>query len=248
MEVIDVLQITEITENVHSAQQVWEWASRVASPTEVTIYVRHIPSDCTKAEFEGLIARAGYAGEYDYMYLPRCFHTRMCKGYAFINLLTTESARGLTQALHGLPMGRGCVLSVSRSTTQGLADNIVKWARARSRRVKDPEVLPSVRIFKTKEVLPSVRLFKTEEASSKNPNELEFNGPADIEVPAPFRRSRSTSTAGSAGATTMPISASASLSSSALAGGGGARLYPGLITTGIKLDLREFVVLERYSL
>jgi len=227
MEAIDVLQITEITENARSAQHVWEWARKVSSPTEVTVYVRHIPSDCTKAEFEGLIARAGYAGEYDYMYLPRCFHTRMCKGYAFINLLTTESARGLTQALHGLPMGRGCVLSVSRSTTQGLADNIVKWARARSRRVKDPEVLPSV------------RLFKTEETSTKNPYELEFNIPADIEVPVPFCRSRSTSTgtAGSMGAT-----------SSAVTGGGGAWLSPGLITTGLKLDLRDCVVLERFSL
>lgn len=240
MEVIDVLHITEITENARSAQQVWEWARRVASPTEVTIYVRHIPSDCTKAEFEGLIESAGYAGEYDYMYLPRCFHTRMCKGYAFINLLTAESARGLTQALQGLSMGRGCALSVSRSTTQGLADNIVKWARARSRRVKDPEVLPSV------------RLFKTEETSTKNPDELEFNSPAGIEVPVPpcWNRSISTSIASSAvpGAAARPTAASAGPPSSAATGGGRARLSPGLTTTAFKFDLRGFVVLERYSL
>ena len=58
--------------HARAAQRVREWSEGVVSPKEVTLFLQHIPSDCTKIAFMRLIDNLGYQDSYDYLYLPRC--------------------------------------------------------------------------------------------------------------------------------------------------------------------------------
>mmetsp|Transcript_99891 Transcript_99891/g.268317 ORF Transcript_99891/g.268317 Transcript_99891/m.268317 type:complete len:335 (+) Transcript_99891:84-1088(+) len=128
-----------------SATRVQQWASSVASPTEVTLVLHGIPKDCARASFRDWLDSTGFDERYDFLYLPRCFSTHQCMGYAFINFTDAEASDRFTKIMDGSPQRDGSIYSVTSSTTQGLAANLLKWVRARWRRIRDPEVLPYVR-------------------------------------------------------------------------------------------------------
>jgi hypothetical protein len=151
--------------------RVREWAASVSSPRELTLHVQGIPTEYTKSRFMSLINSLGFTGTYDYLYLPRCFRTQRSKGYAFINFTTPELAQRFTETMDGRLMDSSSSLSVLVSTTQGLEENMVRWVRARSRRVRDPEVLPFVAPLETLGVA--------------HPSEAHVRGPSCSEMPIP---------------------------------------------------------------
>lgn len=118
-----------------------------------------------------LIDFLGFSGTYDYLYVPRCFRTQRSKGYAFINFTDPEVAHRFTDTLDGRVMDTSSSLSVLVSTTQGLQENMVRWVRARSRRVRDPEVLPFVAPLATLGIA--------------HPSEAHVRGPSCSEMPIP---------------------------------------------------------------
>ncbi|CAK0833942.1 unnamed protein product, partial [Prorocentrum cordatum] len=106
-------------------------------------------AEFTKAALQQVIRNKGFADTYDYLYLPRCYSSRACAGCAFINMVTEEIAWQFIDSMEGIAMPDGSVLSVRVATTQGLAENMVRWCRRHSHRVRDAEVLPFVRALHT---------------------------------------------------------------------------------------------------
>mmetsp|Transcript_147055 Transcript_147055/g.273864 ORF Transcript_147055/g.273864 Transcript_147055/m.273864 type:complete len:446 (-) Transcript_147055:380-1717(-) len=58
-----------------------------------TVMLRHIPNKYTQANLLDEVNQAGFAGRYDFFYLPMDVHNRTNVGYAFINFLTPQDAQ-----------------------------------------------------------------------------------------------------------------------------------------------------------
>jgi hypothetical protein len=126
-------------------QRIRAWAQRFRSPNEETLFLQNIPGTAEKDMMMDWIDSMGFKGKYDFLYLPRCFTTRKCKGYAFINFVDPESARKFTRELDGFTFTTNSRFKITRSLTQGLEENTAMWAHTRLFRVQDPEMLPFVR-------------------------------------------------------------------------------------------------------
>ena len=116
-----------------------------------TLMVANLPIFATQQELLKEINRSGFAGEYDFVYLPRDFEDGSGKGYAFINFKSPETAASFAIMWHcskrlGAEDQAGDVLrlKVSEAILQGLQANLSKWTSARLTRVRNPEFLPFV--------------------------------------------------------------------------------------------------------
>jgi len=73
----------------------------------------------------------GYAGLYDFFYLPIDFKSQACLGYAFVNLLSPEDACALMADFDGfsnwlIPTRKHCMVGWS-NPHQGLQSNIERY-------------------------------------------------------------------------------------------------------------------------
>lgn len=90
-----------------SAQQV----ARV--PTRTTVMLRNIPNNYTREMFLELLDHHGFAGRYDFAYLPCDFYRDANLGYAFVNLVDSTAVEDLWAAFDGfvgwsLPSAKVC--------------------------------------------------------------------------------------------------------------------------------------------
>jgi len=112
-----------------------------------TMVVRNVPQRTTKQEFLAELNQTGFAGAYDFAYLPRDFKTHLGKGTAFVNFIEPEAAAAFAAAWHrtyrfGLIGDEGIALNVAAASLQGLQANVDKWTSYRRGRVKNPNYLP----------------------------------------------------------------------------------------------------------
>jgi hypothetical protein len=127
-------------------QRARQWAREVASPTEVTLILENVPTDWNKGDMLNWLDSTGFDRTFDFFYIPRCFKTRATKGCAFINFYSPEYAKQFKMEMTGAKVDdRSTPLRVSRACNQGLEANMSTWLTTRTRRVRDPEVLPYVR-------------------------------------------------------------------------------------------------------
>ncbi|CAK0864701.1 unnamed protein product [Prorocentrum cordatum] len=173
-------QFDNVSRVSDKVNRVREWARSVSSTRELTLYVQGIPAECTKSQLMAWINSFGFAGTYDYLYLPRCLRTQKSKGYAFINFVDSETAQRFTEVLGRVSVHPRSSLVVLVSMTQGLVENLARWMRARSRRVRDPEVLPFVA------PLEALGVAHPMEAEAHSPSEPDAeSSPSGSELPAP---------------------------------------------------------------
>lgn len=57
-----------------------------------TVMFRNMPNNYTRKMLLELMDAQGFAGQYDFVYLPVDFDTRACLGYAFINMVDVDAA------------------------------------------------------------------------------------------------------------------------------------------------------------
>mmetsp|Transcript_111527 Transcript_111527/g.279290 ORF Transcript_111527/g.279290 Transcript_111527/m.279290 type:complete len:407 (+) Transcript_111527:64-1284(+) len=96
-----------------------------------TVMLRNLPNNYTRAMLLDLIDSEGFAGKYDFLYLPIDFRTHAALGYAFINLVTPEDAVEFYNHLSGfsrwsLPSSKVCSAGWSHPH-QGLEDHIARY-------------------------------------------------------------------------------------------------------------------------
>lgn len=120
-----------------------------AEPQEpvTTVMVRNLPKGLMQLSLLEQLDRSGFAGMYDFCYMPRSFSSGENQGFAFVNFLqpgTVGTFFGMWHKQHRFP-GQDAALDISPADVQGLAKNLAKWRMPRLRRIRNPEYLPFVR-------------------------------------------------------------------------------------------------------
>merc|ERR1719410_207947 len=108
-----------------------EWTS------VTTVMMRNIPNRYTQLMLLEEISSAGFAGTYDFLYLPIDPETNANKGYVFINFVDSESAWRFKGVYEGTQMkcfNSSKFVSVSPATLQGLEANYAHYSTARCSR------------------------------------------------------------------------------------------------------------------
>lgn len=108
-------------------------ASGNRAPQEhwTTVMMRNMPNNYTRDMLLRLMDLHGFAGAYDFVYLPVDFSTQSNLGYAFVNLTDATSARCFWQVFEGfseweIPSRKVCILTWS-DPLQGLDANIERY-------------------------------------------------------------------------------------------------------------------------
>jgi len=66
-----------------------------------TVMLRNMPNNYSRAMLLDLLDSEGFAGQYDFLYLPMDFHSRASLGYAFINFVSCAAAAGFWKIFDG---------------------------------------------------------------------------------------------------------------------------------------------------
>jgi len=96
-----------------------------------TVMLQHMPSSYTRSMVQCMIDDAGFAGQYDFVYVPMDFMTRACYGYAFINFTYPSHADRFWNTFNGFsqwsfPSRKTCRTFWSKPH-QGLEANIARY-------------------------------------------------------------------------------------------------------------------------
>lgn len=80
----------------HTASMVWR-TDRVdfESAQRTTLMLRNLPNDYSRSMLLTLLDEEGFAGKYDFVYLPIDFASGAGVGYAFINMISYDAAESL---------------------------------------------------------------------------------------------------------------------------------------------------------
>lgn len=66
-----------------------------------TVMLRNMPNNYSRKMLIELMDSEGFAGQFDFVYLPIDFETKACLGYAFINMIDSASAMRFWQVFDG---------------------------------------------------------------------------------------------------------------------------------------------------
>jgi len=106
-----------------SAAALGEWRS--------TVMIRNMPNNYTRDMLLELVDEMGFAGTYDFAYLPIDFQSQVGLGYAFINFSTVADAQLCFERFEGfsnwkVPSEKVCTVTWS-SPTQGLEAHMERY-------------------------------------------------------------------------------------------------------------------------
>jgi hypothetical protein len=95
-----------------------------------SVMLRNLPNSYTRQLLMKLLDDEGFAGKYDFVYLPIDFKTRLSLAYAFINLVNAEEAKRFWKHFNGftnwaVPSHK--VATVNWSEFQGLSRHIERY-------------------------------------------------------------------------------------------------------------------------
>lgn len=96
-----------------------------------TVMIRNMPNNYTRDMLLELVDEMGFAGTYDFVYLPIDFATQAGLGYAFVNFSSVDNARICFNELEGfsnwkVPSEKVCTVTWS-SPTQGFEAHIDRY-------------------------------------------------------------------------------------------------------------------------
>jgi hypothetical protein len=75
-----------------STNDVGDASTHAADVPQTTVMLRNLPNNHSRTMLIKLIDDQGFAGQYDFLYLPMDFKSHASLGYAFVNLLSLELA------------------------------------------------------------------------------------------------------------------------------------------------------------
>jgi len=82
-----------------AAQEEEEASMEMSGAT--TLMFRNLPDGFSRPQLEQLLDAEGYAGRYDFIYLPAELSTGACFGYAFVNLVSSSDMKGFIRHFQG---------------------------------------------------------------------------------------------------------------------------------------------------
>jgi hypothetical protein len=94
-----------------------------------TVMLRNLPCRYTRDDLVSDLNLKGFAGLYDFVYMPMDFKRKLCMGYGFVNLTAGEQVQHFIEKFDGHRSHPSStkVCEVSLSRTQGLATNIERF-------------------------------------------------------------------------------------------------------------------------
>lgn len=103
----------------------------VSGETRTTVMLRNLPNSYTRRMLLELLDSEGFAGRYDFVYLPVDFSSFIGLGYAFVDLVTPSDATELTRHFEGFSdwvtaSDKVCTVTWS-SPHQGLEQHIERY-------------------------------------------------------------------------------------------------------------------------
>ncbi|OLQ08502.1 Protein MEI2-like 3 [Symbiodinium microadriaticum] len=92
--------------------------TKYATAERTTVMLRNVPNNYSRDMFLAMLDEHGFAGRYDFVYLPCDFYRQANLGYAFVNLVDDAAVDALWQTFHGfsgwsLPTAKVCQVSWS---------------------------------------------------------------------------------------------------------------------------------------
>jgi len=116
-------------------------------PQEITTFmVQNLPRQCPPAVVAAELDRSGFAGGFDFVYVPTMFKPGRHNCYAFVNFISAEVAMKFQhewkRSWRFLMMGRRAKVNVVPARIQGLQANVAKWGEHAVVRVKNPDFRP----------------------------------------------------------------------------------------------------------
>jgi len=113
-----------------------------------TIMIQNLPEVLTQRALAKGLDTNGFAGQYDFMYLPTDFGSGTSHGYAFVNFCVPGASQRLIDLWdRQRPWGRTTMskaLRIMPAAVQGLEANVARWNSAKMRRVRNPDHRPMV--------------------------------------------------------------------------------------------------------
>merc|ERR1719492_145677 len=96
-----------------------------------TVMLRNLPNDYNRTMLLHLLDCKGFAGKYDYVYVPTDLARQAGLGYAFVNLVSAADAQLIRQRLEGfrhwtVPSSKRLTVGWS-DTVQGLEANVERY-------------------------------------------------------------------------------------------------------------------------
>uniref|UniRef100_A0A7S2LV30 Mei2-like C-terminal RNA recognition motif domain-containing protein n=1 Tax=Zooxanthella nutricula TaxID=1333877 RepID=A0A7S2LV30_9DINO len=101
-------------------------------PSErTTVMLKNLPVGLSREMLTEVLDKTGFAGSYDFVYVPVSFRTKASMCYAFVNMATPDSARACFGVLNGftkwpLPTDKVCEITWS-DKLQGLMQHIERY-------------------------------------------------------------------------------------------------------------------------
>lgn len=97
-----------------------------------TMMIQNLPSQCTQSLLELQLISKGFAGLYDFLYMPMDSRSRGNRGFGFVNFIATESAKKFYDAFNGCQpfddpeqLMMPCV--VAPADVQGFTENVSRF-------------------------------------------------------------------------------------------------------------------------
>lgn len=107
------------------------WGASTEPCTPTSVMLRNLPCGFTRKELIRIMDSKGLRGVYDFVYVPMDFSSKMCLGYAFVNLNDGEQVQSFINKFNGRRhWPRRWSLKVCHATlsrTQGLEANIDRF-------------------------------------------------------------------------------------------------------------------------
>jgi RNA recognition motif-containing protein len=102
-----------------------------------TVMMREVPSKYTQGKLLREIDSSGFAGQYDFIYLPMDSRSNANRGFAFINMVSEEAAEDFYKKFHGKHLRHFSAnaektIIVLPADVQGFEENALKYASTMS--------------------------------------------------------------------------------------------------------------------
>jgi len=104
--------------------------SSLPSATRTSVIMRNVPNELTRDMLVALLDEQGFAGCYNFVYLPMDFQTQHSLGYAFITLFANDEAERLYKHFAGFtawPQVSEKVCAMSWSDLNGLQAHVDRY-------------------------------------------------------------------------------------------------------------------------
>lgn len=125
-----VKKVSHVAGNVEAAAKP---APAGAVRPRTTLVIRGLPGGLKRSQFISLLDSEGFAGKYNFAYLPIAFDTMTSLKYAFVDMISPEEAQRFWQHFEGfsqwpVPGGPECVCQLEwNDKQQGVADLIERY-------------------------------------------------------------------------------------------------------------------------